>query len=116
MAASCFGSVANRQTDGASRGYGLYFDTLNVNVAGITQTGFSRATNTTVSNDFGQTWNVGNPGAGISALADPFPLRADGTRFDTPYGSQLGYMTVAGSSFTGPYDSNRKHPRVSDGG
>jgi len=44
-------------------------------------------------------------------LADPFPVRSDGTRFDTPYGNQLGFMQSAGATFSSPpYD--RKHPRV----
>ena len=92
-------------------GYGWFYDTLNVNVAGITQTGFSRATSTIISNDFGETWNVGNPGAGVSPLSDPFPLRSDGTRFDTPYGNRLGLMSVAGAGYSYPR-LDRKHPRV----
>jgi len=92
-------------------GYGWFYDTLNVNVAGITQTGFSRSTSTIITNDFGQTWNVGNPGAAVSPLSDPFPVRSDGTRFDTPYGNRLGLMSVAGASYSYPL-LDRKHPRV----
>ena len=92
-------------------GYGIYFDTLNVMNEGVTQYGYSRATSPTITTDFGSTWRVGNPGAGISPLADPFPVRADGTRFDKPFGNALGYMAYAGRGFGyTPYE--RKHPRI----
>ncbi|MBL8211638.1 MAG: TonB-dependent receptor [Bryobacterales bacterium] len=92
-------------------GYGTFFDTLNVMNQGTDQTGFSRATNTVLTNDFGQTWNAGNPAAGISPLSDPFPVRANGTRFDDPLRDALGAMARVnqGFTFTG-YD--RSHPRV----
>jgi len=92
-------------------GYGVFFDTLNAMNQGPDQSGFSRATNTVLTNDFGQTWNAGNPGAGISPLRDPFPVRGDGTRFDTPFRDSLGAMARVGQGFTyTPYD--RRHPRV----
>src|SRR6266496_2351540 len=43
---------------------------------------------------------MGNPGAGIPLTADPFPVRADGSRFDSPYGNALGAMMTAGTSLT----------------
>src|SRR4029453_14944650 len=68
-------------------GAGVYYDTLNVQNETLNQLGFSWTTNTPIMNDFGLTWLVGNPAASISALVDPFPVRADGTRFDNPPGS-----------------------------
>jgi hypothetical protein len=91
-------------------GYGIYYDSINVQNETLSQSGFSRTTSTNLTNDYGMTWLAGNPAAGISPLADPFPLRSDGTRFDTPFGSSLGAMYVAGQSFSyRPFD--RKHPR-----
>ncbi len=92
-------------------GYGTYYDTLNVMNQGADQYGFARATNTNLTNDFGTTWNAGNPGAGISPLSDPFPVRANGTRFDVPLREALGSMARAGQGFTYT-DFNRQHPRV----
>ncbi len=81
-------------------GYGLFFDSLNVLNDGPIQTGFSRSTSTTVTNDFGMNWLVGNPKAGVSPLTDPFPVRADGSRFDVPTRDALGLMTSTGRSFS----------------
>jgi hypothetical protein len=91
-------------------GYGVYYDSINVQNVTLNQSGFSRTTSTNLTNDFGVTWLAGNPGAGVSPLADPFPVRADGTRFDAPLGSSLGAMYLAGQGFSfSPF--NRKHPR-----
>lgn len=92
-------------------GYGKYYDTLNVNNEGINQAGYSRTTTSTVSNNFGQTWLVGNPAAGISPETDPFPIRADGTRFDQPYGNSLGPSYEVGRGF-GFTDPDRRHAFV----
>ncbi len=92
-------------------GYGTYYDTLNVMNQGANQYGFARATTTNLTNDFGTTWNAGNPGAGISPLTDPFPVRANGTRFDVPLRDALGSMARAGQGFTFT-DFDRQHPRV----
>jgi hypothetical protein len=80
-------------------GYGMYFDTLNApdylpNIAGFTST-----TANTNSTDFGQTFRLGNPYSGVLGNADPFPARADGTRFDDPTGANLGVNTIAGLSY-----------------
>jgi hypothetical protein len=92
-------------------GYGVYFDTLNVMNQAADQYGFSRATNTVLTNDFGATWLVGDPQNGKSPQSDPFPIRADGTRFDVPLKSALGSMARVGQGFT--YTGfNREHPRV----
>jgi hypothetical protein len=92
-------------------GYGVYYDSLNATATVPNQFGFSTSTTDVASNNFGLTWNSGNPGAGISPLADPFPVRADGTRFDTAYRNALGAMMVAGTSYT--YGNlQQEHPRV----
>lgn len=92
-------------------GYGIYYDTLNVLNQGADQSGFSRATNTVLTNDFGVNWLAGDPRNGVSPLADPFPVRSDGTRFDVPYRDALGSMARVGQGFTfTSYD--RDHPRV----
>lgn len=91
-------------------GYGLFFDTLNVLNQGPDQTGYSRTTSTILSNDFGVHWLAGDPARGVSPLADPFPVRADGTRYDTPTRDGLGLMARAGRGWTfGRYDV--KHAR-----
>jgi hypothetical protein len=91
-------------------GYGVYYDTINAFTRGIPQTGFSQTTSTNLSNDFGATWLAGNPPGGISPLRDPFPLRANGTRFDDPTNSSLGLMTVAGRNFSyDPFNTRRAH-------
>lgn len=84
-------------------GYGLYYDTLNVRdfTYGFpNQFGYNRDTNTVISDNFGLTFNAGDPYKGVSPLADPFPVRADGTRFNAPLRDALGAMAVAGRSFS----------------
>ena len=91
-------------------GYGIYYDSINVQNLTLSQSGFSKTTSTNLTNDFGINWLAGNPGAGVSPLADPFPVRSDGTRFDAPLGNSLGSMYVAGQGFS--FRSfNRRHPR-----
>jgi hypothetical protein len=89
-------------------GYGLFYDTLNVLNQGPDQTGYSRATSTVVTNDFGTTWLAGNPRAGVPPVVDPFPVRTDGTRFDAVTGSALGLMARAGRGWS-YYDYDYKH-------
>lgn len=92
-------------------GYGIYFDTLNVMNQAANQFGYSRATNTVLTTDFGENWLVGDPQNNISPLTNPFPVRANGTRFDAPLQNALGSMARAGQGFTYTrYD--RQHPRV----
>ena len=95
-------------------GYGMFYDSNNVMNYSADLSGYNRTTTTTVSTDWGQTFNTGNPAAGISPLADPFPVRADGTRFDDPTGNLLGSMTKAGSGWTFT-DPNLRHPRQQRG-
>ena len=92
-------------------GYGIYFDTLNVMNQATDQSGFSRATNTVLTNDFGVNWLAGDPRNGISPLTDPFPVRRDGTRFDAPLQAALGPMARVGQGFTFT-NFDRRHPRV----
>ena len=83
-------------------GFGTFFDTINVLNFGPDQFGFSRSTSMIVSNDFGQTWNFsGNasPANGGSPLRDPFPVRTDGSRFDTPTRDALSGFARQGRGF-----------------
>jgi hypothetical protein len=97
-------------------GYGLYYDTLNAADYTANITGFSSTTTNTNSTDFGQTFSLGNPYAGVLGISDPFPLRSDGTRFDAPTGDTLGVNAAAGLTAPGTDNdsyptSNRKHAR-----
>jgi hypothetical protein len=92
-------------------GYGVYYDTLNATAITPNQLGFGTVTTVPSSQDFGQTWASGDPLRGISLLTDPFPVRADGTRFVTPVGSSLGGDFVAGQALNyGNLD--REHARM----
>ncbi|MDP2999277.1 MAG: TonB-dependent receptor [Bryobacterales bacterium] len=86
-------------------GYGWYYDTLNANNTRANQLGYSLPTGTPVSNDNGVTFCCGvGAAAGLSSssnpMADPFPVRADGSRFDVPYGNSLGPVAFAGRGLT----------------
>jgi hypothetical protein len=92
-------------------GYGIYYDTLNATAITPNQLGFSTVTSVPSSNDFGQTWVSGNPRAGIAPVTNPFPVRADGTRFIAPTGNELGGDFVTGQSLAyGNLD--REHARM----
>ncbi|MBI4910448.1 MAG: carboxypeptidase regulatory-like domain-containing protein [Acidobacteria bacterium] len=92
-------------------GYGIYYDTLNALNQAADQSGFSRPTSTVLTNDFGTNWLVGDPRNGVSPLTNPFPVRADGTRFDAPLRDALGAMARVGQGFTFT-GFDRQHPRV----
>jgi hypothetical protein len=84
-------------------GYGLYYDTNNSLFAGFSSGVFNSSTsNPALTNDMGQTWNVGNPLGGVSALADPFPAIYNGQRFLSAVGTAYGPLAqVSGNpSFT----------------
>ncbi len=86
-------------------GYGWFFDTNNALINRPRTDGYSQGTGTTLSNDLGLTFCCGigdtaNLAANRTVLADPFPVRSDGTRFDLPYGNTLGANRLAGSGVT----------------
>ena len=89
-------------------GYGWFMDSLNSNNYRPPQDGYSQATSTTITTDRGQTFFFGSA-AGLSAskngLTDPFPVRADGTRFNEPYGNAIGSMMKVGRGW------DDSHPR-----
>jgi len=101
-------------------GIGWYGDSLNVNDVTLNQLGYSVATSTTLSNDNGLTFccdanNQPFAVAGLSStrspLSNPFPIRADGTRWETPYGNSLGAAMFAGRPVTF-YDRDYKVGRM----
>ncbi|MEK7404849.1 MAG: TonB-dependent receptor [Acidobacteriota bacterium] len=92
-------------------GYGLFFDTINVLNQGIDQAGYSRSTGTTVTTNFGVNWLVGDPKNGVSSLRDPFPVRADRTRFNEPTRDALGLMARVGRGWSFN-DFNTRHARM----
>ncbi|MFB3825656.1 MAG: carboxypeptidase regulatory-like domain-containing protein [Bryobacteraceae bacterium] len=84
-------------------GYGWYYDTYNVSDSDYrpSQDGFSQSTSTSRTNDNGLTFCCGvgavaNLSAVNNPLIDPFPVRADGTRFNAPYRDRLGLMSRQG--------------------
>jgi hypothetical protein len=82
-------------------GYGMFYDTLNASHTFINQFGYNQATVTNVTNEAGASWNFGYFGSGgANPLTDPFPVRADGSRFDVPFQNQLGVDTFSGRSLT----------------
>ena len=90
-------------------GYGLYYDTLNAADYTNVTTGYSSTTTNTNSTDFGRTFTLGNPYAGVLANANPFPVRADGLRFVQPVNDALGVNTAIGTAQTLRFDL--KHAR-----
>jgi hypothetical protein len=92
-------------------GYGLYYDVVTAADYGINQNGYSVTTTNPVSSNFGQTWLLGNPSVGISPLTDPFPIRANGSRFESPLGDSLGVDQILGSNFNWE-NQNRERARV----
>jgi hypothetical protein len=86
-------------------GYGWYYDTLNANNTRPNQLGYSLPTSTPVTNDNGLTFCCGvgaaaNLSSSANPMADPFPVRADGSRFDVPYRNSLGLLAFAGRGLT----------------
>jgi len=85
-------------------GFGMFADTINVNNVRGNQYGFSKNTSTTRSNDNGLTFCCGvgaaaNLSASNNLLIDPFPVRSDGTRFDSPLRNYLGLMSRVGQDW-----------------
>jgi hypothetical protein len=83
-------------------GYGVYYDTLSAGDENPSQAGYNVTTTNDFSDDLGRTFRFN--------LSDPFPLRADGTRFNTPLGSSLGFDSLLGTGFTAQNQS-REHGR-----
>ncbi|HEU4890455.1 MAG TPA: carboxypeptidase-like regulatory domain-containing protein [Vicinamibacterales bacterium] len=90
-------------------GYGLYYDTLTAADYFGAQAGYSVTTTSTISDDLGRTFKWANPATG-SASFDPFPVRADGSRWDPLVGDTLGVNTVLGGNLT-TENGQRKHAR-----
>ncbi|HUA58691.1 MAG TPA: carboxypeptidase-like regulatory domain-containing protein [Verrucomicrobiae bacterium] len=108
-------------------GYGVYYDTLDVNalVLGLNQTGYSVNTGTTFTTTQGVTWGSNGTNCGAwcnlgttltSPLTDPFPVRStnNSTRFNYPVGNTYGLMNLLAlangpSSWAVPAS---KHPRM----
>ncbi|HXH23962.1 MAG TPA: hypothetical protein VNI78_01860, partial [Vicinamibacterales bacterium] len=78
-------------------GYGLYYDVLTAADYDANRTGYSVTTTSTISDDLGRTFKWATPATGASSF-DPFPIRADGTRFDSPVGDTLGVNTLLGQN------------------
>jgi hypothetical protein len=90
-------------------GTGWYGDSINVGDVTMNQLGYSVSTSTTLSNDNGltfccdvnnQLFAAGALGTGRLPVTNPFPIRADGTRWETPYGNALGAAIFAGRSLS----------------
>jgi hypothetical protein len=77
-------------------GYGIYYDTLGVNMTRAMQTGFSQATQIVASRDNGQTF--------VATAADPFP-----TGLLDPLGAKGGLTTNLGQGVEF-YNPGLKHP------
>ena len=80
-------------------GYGLYYDTLNASDYVAAQAGYSVTTTSTISDDLGRTFKWATPASG-AANFDPFPVRADGTRWDPVVGDTLGVNSLLGGTLT----------------
>lgn len=99
-------------------GYGVYYDTTNVNAMSYSpnQNYYSRSTTPTLytldENKiplFDPLYSPTRAFPTVSPLNDPFPVRADGTRFDRPLRNTLGGMATVGSGWT--YPSYKYHAR-----
>ena len=78
-------------------GYGLYYDTLNASDYVAAQAGYSVTTTSTISDDLGRTLKWATPATGAGSF-DPFPVRADGTRWDPVVGDALGVNSLLGGA------------------
>jgi hypothetical protein len=91
-------------------GWGMYMDTLNSSNTRPDTFGYNQSTSTPVTNDNGLTICCGtNAVSGLSRgntpMNNPFPVRANGTRFDEPLQNGLGSIPRVGRGFTSlPYD------------
>jgi hypothetical protein len=90
-------------------GYGLYYDTLTAADYVAAQAGYSVTTTSTISDDLGRTFKWATPATGAGSF-DPFPVRADGTRWDPILGDALGINTLLGGSLN-TENGLREHAR-----
>jgi carboxypeptidase family protein/TonB-dependent receptor-like protein len=100
-------------------GYGMFYDTINVLNNELNQFGYDRDTSTSVTTNGGLTFTSSNLTSAAcrasiddctTIFSDPFPVRADGTRFNDQVGNALGAMAGVGRGYTYiPLDL--KHPR-----
>jgi hypothetical protein len=90
-------------------GYGLYYDTLTAADYVAAQTGYTVTTTSTISDDLGRTFKWATPATGADGF-DPFPLRADGTRWDPILGDSLGINAALGGALT-TENGLREHAR-----
>lgn len=82
-------------------GYGMFYDTNNVlnDPTLLDQFGYSRSTSPVITTDNGLTFLNADLANGRTVLSDPFPVRSDGSRFETPTGSYLGAMARVGRGY-----------------
>ncbi|MDZ4796878.1 MAG: carboxypeptidase-like regulatory domain-containing protein [Bryobacteraceae bacterium] len=106
-----FGAVYELNNKTVVRGgWGMYIDTLNVSNTRPDSFGYNQSTSTPISNDSGATFCCGIGAAasiaqGRTPMNDPFPVRANGTRFDEPLQSALAGLPRVGRGFTSlPWD------------
>jgi Carboxypeptidase regulatory-like domain len=90
-------------------GWGMFYDTNNVTNDGLNQGQYNRGTGTVITENNGLEFentnlhldecrdNIANCS---TILSDPFYVRFDGTRFDTPTGNALGLMSLQGRGLT----------------
>jgi hypothetical protein len=90
-------------------GYGLYYDTLTAADYVAAQTGYSVTTTSTISDDLGRTFKWSTPATGGRSF-DPFPVRADGTRWDPILGDSLGIDSLLGGALSSE-NGLREHAR-----
>jgi hypothetical protein len=90
-------------------GYGLYYDTLSASDYVAAQNGYSVTTTSTISDDLGRTFKWATPATGASSF-DPFPVRADGTRWDPILGDSLGINSLLGGALS-TENGVREHSR-----
>lgn len=90
-------------------GYGLYYDTLTAADYAAARNGYSVTTTSTISDDLGRTFKWPTPATGAASF-DPFPVRADGTRWDPIVGDSLGINSLLGGALT-TENGQREHAR-----
>jgi hypothetical protein len=90
-------------------GYGLYYDTLTAADYVAAQAGYSVTTNSAISDDLGRTFKWATPATGAGSF-DPFPVRADGTRWDPILGDSLGVNSLLGGALS-TENGLREHAR-----